>query len=260
MRRIALKIAYDGSKFYGWQKQVQSPTVQEVLEFFLSKLAKEQIKVIGSGRTDTGVHATAQVAHFDFPLQMTKTQIILASKSYLPKAVQVLDVAEVSSEFNSRYDAIARTYNYIITKDQSPFNYYFKSYYPRYKIDAEIFKQCTQYFIGENDFTSFCKPNPEITNHICKISKLSIAENSKDIIITITGNRFLHNMVRRIVGAMISVSHKKLNPEIIIDWLAMKKHEQKNYFTATPNGLYLSEVRYPADVLKFSENTDFILS
>ncbi|MCK9329271.1 MAG: tRNA pseudouridine(38-40) synthase TruA [Candidatus Cloacimonetes bacterium] len=254
MKRIALKIAYDGSCFYGWQTQVITPTVQNTIEQVFSKIAKTNIKIIGSGRTDTGVHSSSQIAHLDFPIDMNKQQIILASKSLLPKSIQILDVAIVDDNFNARFDAIERTYKYIITKKQTPFNYRYKSFFPKYNINLDVFQQCATYFVGLHNFTSFSKPNPEVKNYECDIHKLDIYEVDNDIIIEISANRFLHNMVRRIVGAMISVSHKNLKPEIIKEWIDMKKHEQKNFFTALPNGLYLTEVLYPENCLKFDKS------
>jgi len=239
-----MTISYDGSKFLGWQIQVQTPTVQQVLEKALSIIAKTQIKVIGAGRTDTGVHALAQVAHFDFPINIKAEQIKLALKSYLPHSVQVTDIFEVNPDFHSRYDAIKRTYEYIITFNRTPFNYHYKTSFHRYKIDINIFKECIPFFIGEHDFTSFSKPNPDINNYLANIYEINIDSIETDLVIEISANRFFHNMIRRMIGAMVAVSHKSLNPEIINDWILMKRHDQKNYFTAPPNGLYLKKIEY----------------
>jgi tRNA pseudouridine38-40 synthase len=244
MKRYKIKLSYDGSKFYGWQVQKQTPTVQQTLESTLSEIAKEKILVIGSGRTDTGVHALCQTAHFDFPIKMTPLQIQRAIASKVAPAIQILEITEVSPEFHARYDAIERSYRYIITFEQTPFNYHLKTYLPKYKIDIKMFQTCIMYFWGEHDFTSFAKPNPEVINHVCNIRRFEIKSIDDDIVIDITANRFLHNMIRRIVGAMISVSHNNLDPSIISTWIAQKKHEQKNYITAPPNGLYLVEVVY----------------
>lgn len=246
-------IAYDGSKFYGWQIQVQSPTVQESLEQALSTIAKEQIKVIGAGRTDSGVHASFQVAHFDFPVNMTVEQLKLALRGKLSHSVQVLEIQEVSTDFHARFDALERTYHYFITFKQTPFNYYYKTSFHRYHINLDAFRSCIPYFTGKRDFTSFAKPNPEIKNHECNVMNLEIMQKMDDLIITITANRFLHNMVRRIVGAMVAVSHKSLNPNVIAEWIDSKKHNQKNYFTAPPNGLFLSSIIYPVEKLSFTK-------
>ncbi|MCL2064866.1 MAG: tRNA pseudouridine(38-40) synthase TruA [Candidatus Cloacimonetes bacterium] len=259
MKRLAMLIAYDGSKYFGWQVQKQSPTVQECLEKALSFIAKTEIKVIGAGRTDTGVHALGQVAHFDFPVKMTTEQLRIALKSFIKHSIQVLDIVEVDPDFHSRYDALARTYKYVITFHRTPFNCQYKTSFHRYNLDIEAMKACIPFFLGKNDFTSFSKPNPDITNYIANVYEMTISCSStylknNDLIIEITANRFFHNMIRRIVGALVSVSHKSLKPDVIHEWLKMRKHEQKNYFTAPPNGLYLTKITYPNDVVSFNQD------
>jgi len=244
MKRYAMKLAYDGSKFYGWQIQVQSPTVQECVEKALGAIAKEKVSVIGAGRTDTGVHALAQVAHFDYPINMKPEQMLLALRTKLPPEIKVYEINEVAPDFHARYDAIERTYEYVITLEQTPFNYNYKTYFLRKKIDVERFKACIPFFLGEHDFTSFAKPNPKVTNHLCNILAMKVDTKDDDIVITTTANRFLHNMVRRMVGAMVAVSHKELSPEVIKAWIDSRKHSQRNYATAPANGLYLKGVVY----------------
>jgi len=243
MKRYAMKVAYDGSKFYGWQVQPQGITVQQCLQDVLSQIAKQSIVVIGAGRTDTGVHALGQVAHFDFPENMTTQQMLLAVNSRLPQSVQVLQVEQVAPDFHARYDAISRTYHYVITLAKTPFNVDYKAWLPRYKLDVVSMRACIPFFLGKHDFTSFAKPNPKVPNRVCEIKEMSI-ELAEDIIIKVTADRFLHNMVRRIVGAMIAVSHKGLPPDVIAEWILSKRHEQKNYITAPAGGLYLVEVGY----------------
>lgn len=245
MTRYKLTISYDGSKYFGWQIQVQSPTVQETIETALSHIVKDKITVIAAGRTDSGVHALGQVAHFDSSLNITPKNLQIALNSKLPLSIRINDLHEVHHDFHSRYDATDRTYKYILTSNQTPFNYLYKTYLPKYRINFEALKTCLPYFMGEHDFTSFAKPNPEITNHICHVKNITVELVNEDIVIMITANRFLHNMVRRIVGAMISVSHKQNDPSIITQWIESKKHSQKNYITAPPNGLYLVKIDYP---------------
>jgi tRNA pseudouridine38-40 synthase len=244
MNRYAIKISYDGSKFHGWQIQKESPTVQECLENALKCISKTNIKVIGAGRTDAGVHALEQIAHFDFDIDIPLPKMKLAIQSKLNHYIKILDLQKVSENFHARFDAILREYFYIITLNPTPFNHHYKAYFHKYKIDPKIFNDCFKYFIGEHDFTSFSKPNPEIKNHICKIHELYMTFDNDDFIIHISANRFLHNMIRRIIGAIVSVSHYNLSPCIISQWLNEKKHNQKNYKTANSNGLYLKKIVY----------------
>jgi tRNA pseudouridine38-40 synthase len=248
MKRYAMLVAYDGSKFYGWQIQPQSPTIQEQLQFALRAIFDFECKVIGAGRTDSGVHAMGQVAHFDAHTRMTASQLTMALRSKLPPSLQVISIAIVDDSFHARYDAIDRTYKYIITSSPSPFDHFYKARFPRYHVDYDRLLGCIPYFLGVHDFTSFAKPNPEISNYVCEIKNMEVVRESNDIIIRVTANRFLHNMVRRMVGAMLSVSHHSHHPSIISSWIDAKKHVQNNYITAHPNGLYLENIRYPKDI------------
>ncbi len=250
-QRYALQIAYDGSSYYGWQKQYISPTVQEVLEKALSHIAKEQVLVTGSGRTDSGVHASCQIAHFDFGINMRPEQIKLAIKSKIERSIEIINVWEVDSEFHARYSAQSRTYHYLINKGISPFHRNYRAFLYNYKINTDHIQKVLNYIIGSHDFTSFCKPNPEISNHVCDIQKISFEEREEYWILKITANRFLHNMVRRIVGALVSISHKQQDPSIIKQWIEDQRHEQRNFFTAPACGLYLYEIEYPRDVFPY---------
>ncbi|HPM03966.1 MAG TPA: tRNA pseudouridine(38-40) synthase TruA [Candidatus Cloacimonadota bacterium] len=250
-RRIAIQIAYDGSVFYGWQKQYISPTVQELVEQGLSEIFKELTLVTGSGRTDSGVHATCQMAHFDFNLNMNMEQIRLAVKSKLPHSIQVIKAWEVCDEFHARYSAEKRSYTYLISKDSNPFVRQYQADLWKYKIRTEKIVETIPYFLGEHDFTSFCKPNPEVKNHVCNISHLSFEETDRHWVLKISANRFLHNMVRRIVGALVAISHKNHPSDIVCQWIEAKKHEQKNFFTAPAQGLYLCKVEYPEHLFPF---------
>ncbi len=245
MARYLLKIAYDGSGYYGWQKQWISPTVQEIIEGLLSKIARETIFITGSGRTDSGVHALAQYAHFDFQVNMTPEQIRLALNSKLPSDIMIDQVLLVPDEFHARFDAYERSYIYRICKVRTPFNRLYYSSFPRKKINTELILPCLKYFEGVHDFTSFSKPNPDVPNRVCDIKSISWEEFEDSYVFKITADRFLHNMVRRIVGCLINISHKKLNPAIVKELIEQQDSNQRFIPTAPSNGLYLSEVKYP---------------
>ncbi len=253
MKRYAIQIVYDGSKFFGWQKQVSPLTVQQSVENALELVAKQKILLTGSGRTDSGVHATCQMAHFDFPINMTTEQIRLAVRSKCPFSIDILHAWEVAPDFHARFDAVKRTYNYILAKNPNPFFRDFRSYIPRHDIKMELINQITPLLLGSHDFTSFSKPNPEVKNHICNIESISFKEFNDFYLFEISANRFLHNMVRRIIGALVSISHKKLPPDIILQWIDEKKQNQKNFFTAPPYGLYLTDVVYPIEIFPFKK-------
>lgn len=245
MQKYLIKIAYDGSCYHGWQIQPNGISVQEVLEASLTKIAKTKISVVGSGRTDTGVHALAQYAHFYFPLNMTTEQIRLAIRTKLPDSIRVTEVHLIKEELHARFTASKRTYRYILTRAKNPFNRLYKSFVPYQKLDVDKMRDAIPYLLGEHDFLSFCRPNPQIPNTVCNLTQFDIIEKDNDIIFLISANRFLHNMVRRLVGTLVSFSHHHYKPEMMNELIEAQVGNQNIIFTAPPNGLYLAEVEYP---------------
>ncbi len=245
MKNFLAKISYDGTDFNGWQIQKGGRTIQQVLEEALSKIAKEEIKITSAGRTDAGVHAIGQYANFHFPIKMTAKQIQFALRTKLPYDILVTKVMEVPDDFNARFNAISRTYRYILAKEFTPFNRKYKSFIPKIEIETEIVEECLKYFIGKHDFTSFAKFNPDLNNYFCTILKFEFEETNNDYRFVIQANRFLHNMVRRIVGTIINISSTNTNPDSIKILLVAKTPENKLITTAPPNGLYLIDVGYP---------------
>ena len=247
MKRYLLRISYDGNAFSGWQSQKEDRTVQQVIENALSEIAKKSVKITCAGRTDAGVHALRQYAHFDFDQDMTAKQIKFALQAKLPTDVSIQKVFTVIEDFNARYDAISRTYRYLLTKQRTPFNRYYKSFLPKKNIRKKIIRNCLQFFLGKHDFTSFSRHNPDLNNCFCEITQLNFKDTGNEYIFTISANRFLHNMVRRIVGTIINISHFEMKPEIIRDLIDARDQNNKLIETAPPQGLYIEEVEYPKD-------------
>ncbi len=245
MPRYAIKLSYDGTDFTGWQVQVDSRTVQGVLETALSKMAKKPITVMGSGRTDSGVHALGQVAHFDLDLNMTPQQIGLALRTLLPYDIGILDVIPVADDFHARYQAYQRDYRYHIAQERTPFNRLYRSTFARKKILPDRIAECLPHFLGSHDFKAFCKPNPDIPNTVCDMNRLDFDEEDGGWVFSLSADRFLHNMVRRIVGCIITLTHKGLPPTFIRDLLESGTSHQLLTPTAPPQGLYLMKVHYP---------------
>ncbi|MDO9577127.1 MAG: tRNA pseudouridine(38-40) synthase TruA [Candidatus Cloacimonadales bacterium] len=245
MKRFFMKLAYDGTGFQGWQNQKKGRTVQQDIENILSEIAKTKIAVTGAGRTDAGVHALAQCVHFDFMIEMSANQILKAIQAKLPPDIQIVEVKKAVPDFSARYDAYQRTYEYIITKTPTPFNRHYKTYFKRKYLRPEIINACLPYFIGEHDFTSFSKFNPQIKSPICTVIDFSFRETTEDLYLEITANRFLHNMVRRIIGTVVNISHKNENPAVIKELIAACTTQNKLISTAPANGLYLKEIFYP---------------
>lgn len=252
MTRHLIKIAYDGSAFHGWQVQHNAWSVQSELERAFSRFADNKPKLCGAGRTDTGVHALGQMASFDYEGKMSPLQIIRAFNRFLPKTVKVLSISETTPDFSARYDAYERRYCYFLAKSAHPFNRLYEGFAPKMQVKLDPMLEAAGYFLGTHDFSSFGKPNPEVPNRVCQVKHFSINEEEQRWVFRIYADRFLHNMVRRMVGALISISHHQLNPEIIQSWLKEAIPKQRHIYTAPASGLYLTEVLYPTRLIQAS--------
>lgn len=243
--RLALELAYDGTNYCGWQIQPGQVTVQLVLEEALAKICGHPVPILGSGRTDTGVHALTQYASLDFTRDMTLEQIKLAISSLLPHDIQVRHVWLVKPDFNARFDALMRSYVYKATYERTPFNRLYKGWFRRRRIVLPAMTACLPYFLGEKDFTSFAKFNPKLKHHRCTVYAISLQPTAEGFDLHISANRFLHNMVRRLVGTMVHMGYNNIPPNQLKIMLEACQARQKNIYTAPPQGLYLSGVLYP---------------
>lgn len=253
MPKFVMIVSYDGSGFYGWQIQRHQRTVQSALEQAFYDFCGIKTAVTGSGRTDSGVHALRQYAHLNYDGNANPEQLRKGLRRHLPDDIQIIRILPVSESFHARYDAFQRCYRYTITKQQTPFNRLYQSYFPRKKLRIELMQKAAPFFLGKHDFSSFSKSNIAVPDHVCDV-KMSEFEIRKDsYIYTIKADRFLHNMVRRIMGAMVSISHHELDPEIINTWFAQKEPKQTLIYPAPPQGLYLVDVKYPKEKLNPSE-------
>lgn len=242
MKNIMIEIEYNGALFYGWQKQNGKRTVQGELEEKLQKLLNVKIDIEGSGRTDKGVHALGQVASLqipdNFPIQNFKT----ALNNLLSPDVVVKRVKRVDDDFHARFNAKRKTYRYIVdtNKNRSAINHQLVSYYP-YNVNIEDMKDAAKLLIGKHNFKAFCSANTNVTDFEREIYDITIKKSGNKIIFDITGNGFLYNMVRIIVGTLLQID--KIGKENI---LAAFETEDRNLLgkTMPPNGLYLKKVEY----------------
>ena len=213
-KNFKLTIQYDGTDYCGWQIQKNAITVQATIKKALEEIVKtNDVNVIGSGRTDSGVHSVGQVCSVKLKTNMTNIQLLKALNSKLPNNIRVSLSEIVDDNFNARFSAVDREYIYKIKKESSPFDYKYYWNYP-YDYDINILNNCAKIVIEQNNFYNFCKPSPEIKNYNCTIS-YSQWEIENDILIyQINANRFLHHMVRMLVGTMLEVSEEKF-PKLI---------------------------------------------
>jgi len=242
--RYFVHLAYSGTNYHGWQTQPNAVTVQEILEDRFTKLLKEEIQFVGAGRTDTGVHASFFMAHFDTQNQITNIQgFIIKVNSFLPYDIVVYSIFEVSSEFHSRFDAISRTYKYFINYQKAPFSYEF-SWYLSIPLNLELLNQASKILFGYEDFTSFSKLHTDVANNICKIYQAEWIMTECQYIFTIKANRFLRNMVRAITGTIIDVGREKIT---LNDFrrIIESKNRQNASTSAPAKGLFLINIEYP---------------
>ena len=245
MRNIKMTIRYDGSRYKGFQRLKDNDmTIQGKIEDVLSKMANEKIEIIGSGRTDMGVHAYGQVANFKINSSLSIEKIQSYLYEYLPEDIVITKLEEVEERFHSRYNAKSKVYLYKIynNKFHDPFLRRYSTHIPK-KLDIELMREASKYFIGEHDFTSFASSKSKKKSNIRTIYSINIKEDNGLIEIYFEGNGFLYNMVRIMTGALIDVGHKKIFPEDIKRMID-QKDRSKSSDTALAKGLYLYKVNY----------------
>jgi tRNA pseudouridine38-40 synthase len=241
-RNIKLKIEYDGTDFSGWQRQPDLRTVQGEIEDQLKKITQEVITLTGSGRTDVGVHALEQVANFKTESKLGLDSIFKGLNSLLPEDILIKDIEEVDSDFNSRYKAKSRVYRYKIYLGKNVFlrRYAWEVLHP---LDLEKINSATQLIIGEHDFTSFCVSESAKEDNHCNILKAFWEKSEKKLELEIEANRFLHTMVRSLVGTLIDLGRGYFSLEDFKEILKAKDH-RKAGLTVPAKGLYLVKVNY----------------
>ena len=244
MRNIKLTIEYDGKCYNGWQKQPNKLNIQGEIERAIYNITKEEVDLIGSGRTDAGVHALGQVANFKTNSQISIEKLPLAINSQLKNSIVIKEAEDVNERFHSRYNAKRKTYRYIINNSKCGTAIYrnLEYSYP-FKLDAEKMKQASKYFEGEHDFKAFKSSGTSSKNSVRTIYKAIVKQEGEKIIIELTGNGFLYNMVRIISGTLLDVGLGKIQPEEIPEMIESKDRQRAGK-TLPAHGLYLVEVKY----------------
>lgn len=245
MNKLVLGIEYDGSKFCGWQKQKNKPSIQESIETALNQITSKIIPVFCAGRTDSGVHAIEQVIHFETDLEYTKTAWILGVNRYLPYTICVRWVKLANKNFHARFSAISRRYYYYIYNDYVRSSIFFKkTWHYKKKLDIYKMSKAAQYLLGENDFSSFRSAGCQSSSAVRKLYRLRIIRKGRYVIIDIEANSFLYRMVRNIVGSLVEVGSGK-RPESWILELLKNCDRSLGGITAPADGLYLVKIQYP---------------
>ena len=238
-----MSIQYDGSDFHGWQVQAQSRTVQGDIETALRVIYPEkELSLIGSGRTDSGVHALAQIAHVELPAHFSTTELHQALNGNLRKDVRIDSVIETDNDFHARFSATSREYLYHLVKNYSPIT---RKYAVRLKwdINQNLLNECAEILQGEHDFTSFCKSTAEVENKICNIYESGWEDTGEKYIFKIRANRFLQHMVRYLVGTMLEVARGRYEMRDFMD-LVDSNQSEAVVVRAPAKGLFLKKVYY----------------
>ena len=243
--RVALIVEYDGSQYHGWQAQTGLRTVQQVLEDALSEVASHEVSVVCAGRTDTGVHATHQMVHFDAQNERAMRAWIHGVNSFLPKDVCVKWAKQMPDDFHARYSATARSYRYVIYNTPiRPALLRGNVTWQYRQLDHRVMHQASQFLIGEHDFTSFRSVECQSKTPMRNISHLKVTRRGDMIIIDISANAFLHHMVRNIAGVLMAAGSGR-KPLAWVQDVLLAKDRRLGAETAPPYGLYLVGVTYP---------------
>jgi tRNA pseudouridine38-40 synthase len=251
MRNIKLTIAYEGSAFHGWQFQPGVPTIQGAINEAAAKIAQERIVVHGASRTDAGVHALGQVAHFKTHSPLNAAEFQRALNALLPPAIRIVSAEEVGPDFHARWLSQAKTYRYGIFRGRvlPPFEYRRALHFP-WPLDEEAMAAAARHFEGEHDFTSFAassgSEDDDRDRQMTRVLHSSelIRESANEIAYLVRGKSFLRYMVRKIVGTLVEVGKGRLLPEEIPQ-LFEARDRTRSGPTVPPEGLYLVSIEYP---------------
>jgi tRNA pseudouridine38-40 synthase len=253
MPRYFIQLSYNGFSYNGWQIQDNTPhTVQQILQDKLSILLGKTTDVVGCGRTDTGVHAKDYYAHFDSDkenLQLQESNLKYKLNKILPFEIAITSVYLVNDTASARFDAETRTYNYLIHQQKNPFLTH-SSYYFFGQLNVDAMNNAANYLLSVEDFTSFSKLNTQTKTNNCKVSKaIWTSDKNDELMFTITANRFLHNMVRSIVGTLLEIGKGKMSLDQFKTIVANKNRNEAG-MSVPAHALYLSEVIYPKTIFK----------
>ena len=244
--RYFIELSYNGKAYHGWQNQPNAISVQEVLEKALSTLLKNEVSIMGAGRTDAGVHASQMFAHFDFEGGFESKDLVYKLNSFLPKDIAVTSVFEVKPESHARFDALSRTYHYKISTLKNVFDYDF-TYQVQLPLDVEAMSEACKILFEYKNFQCFSKSNTDVKTYNCDIKEAFWTKKEEQLVFTIKADRFLRNMVRAIVGTMVNIGLGKLKPEDLHTIIASKNRSEAG-FSAPAHGLYLVEIDYPDEI------------
>lgn len=247
MHRYFAQLSFKGTAYHGWQIQPNALSVQEMIEKALSTILREEILVVGAGRTDTGVHASFYVLHFDVSEEIRDPQkLVHRLNSFLPADIAVHKVWQVPAEAHARFSAVSRTYHYSITAEKNPFQTETAFYYHG-ELDVDKMNEAAKILFEYHDFTSFSRLHTDVKTNNCKIFQAEWKREGNQLIFIIKADRFLRNMVRAIVGTLLEVGKGKLSAEDFRK-IIEKKNRGEAGASAPAHGLFLADIEYPEEL------------
>ena len=245
--RYFIELSYKGTNYHGWQYQPNAISVQEKINEGLSKLLKEEINVMGAGRTDAGVHASQMYAHFDIDVAFDETVILFKLNSYLPDDIVIYKIFKVNEKAHTRFDAVSRSYEYRILIGRNPFlldttwQFYIRT------LDVDKMNEAAMELLSYKDFKCFSRSRTDVNTYDCAISEARWVFDGKHLTFKITANRFLRNMVRAIVGTLVNVGLGKTNIEEFKK-IIESRDRTKAGASVPAKALFLTQVKYPESI------------
>ena len=240
--RYFIEFSYNGKNYFGYQIQPNQISIQEVLEKSLSLILREDIKTIGAGRTDTGVHSKKIFAHFDTQ-QNLHENLVERLNAFLPSDISIHRIFKVKEDLHARFSATYRTYNYFIYQGKDPFRQDFSWQIRKKILNIEKMNQACEILFEYDDFSSFAKVGADNKTNLCKIYTAQWHQNANELIFEISANRFLRNMVRAIVGTMVDIGLEKITPDQFRKIIENKNRNNAGS-SAPAQGLFLVDVGY----------------
>lgn len=245
MPRYKMLIEYDGTDFCGWQKQPNAVTIEGEIEAALARILQQPVDVIGQGRTDSGVHAEAQVAHLDLPEDIGTDRLLYALLGVLPDGIGVWNLEKTDADFHARFDALSRSYRYQLALRPKPLQRA-ASVMVLQELDLEAMKVCAKKVQGTHNFDSFTKPDNQNPDSSCEVTRSEFTTSDSMLTYHIKANRFVRHMVRRLLGTMLQVGKGKIGVGKFMD-LIESPSKEKDAFGASAKGLILEKVSYKKD-------------
>jgi tRNA pseudouridine38-40 synthase len=249
--RYFFEISYEGTRYNGWQSQLNAIGIQTIVEDALSKIFRSSVTIVASGRTDTGVHCRQQFFHTDLTMPFDQDQLMIKLNSLLPKDIAIHSIRKAKPDAHARYDAVERTYHYFIVREKDPFSQG-RAWFCYKSLDIKTMNEAAALLKGMQDFECFSKVKTDVNHFLCDIKVAEWEEKGKFLQFTITANRFLRGMVRAIIGTLVDVGSGKTSKEEF-ETIIKSRNRKLAGANVPAHGLYLVRVKYPDTVFEDRE-------